>query len=207
MKKLEVIFWFFVFTGVFFKKMQWPFASMFIVVGMSSLAILYYPFSFALLQNIKARHLFKKQAYANTTALATALAILAGLALAMLCIGLMFKWQFWQFSHSILNLGLAVTSITTLLILLLLKDQPFELKRNFFRRAFILFAFALLFRLTPAATFANVIYNEQPCYRDALKAVMANPNDAENQKTLNAIRMGTYPEHCNDNNDIYTPSR
>ncbi len=201
MKKLEGVFWFFVFTGVLFKKMQWPFAGILVVVGMSSLAILYYPFAFALLQNIKGRDLFKRTAYTNTTIKSTVLAVFGGLSLAMLCLGLMFKWQFWNFSHTILNAGLIVTVLVALLIFILLKDQPFVLKRNYFRRASILFAFALLFRLTPATTFADIIYHEQPCYRDALKATMANPTDTEAKETLDNMRKGIYPANCNDNKD------
>ncbi|MFN0030939.1 MAG: hypothetical protein ACKVOR_02125 [Flavobacteriales bacterium] len=206
MKKLEVFYLLFVFTGVLFKKMEWPFANLMVVVGMSSLAILYYPFAFALLQNIKARHLFKKQAYVNITAASTVLAVLAGLALAILCVGLMFKWQFWSHSHSILNMGLVVTAIAALLIFILLRKQPFALKRNFFRRASILFAFGLLFRFTPATTFADIIYHEQPCYRDALKAVMANPNNPEVRKRWDNMKKGIYPADCNDNLDTYQSS-
>ncbi|MES2515442.1 MAG: hypothetical protein V4580_14910 [Bacteroidota bacterium] len=95
MKKTEIILAILAVIAVMLNYLLVPGGVMLTVLTLSSLSCLYFAFSFALLNDIRFRNIFKSDSYKNIGALKIVGAIGTGWALSMAMNGLLFKLLYW----------------------------------------------------------------------------------------------------------------
>jgi hypothetical protein len=189
-KNLERTFIVIALIGLLFRFLHLPGGSMFFILGATLLCLFYYPFGLAYLQGISIQSIFKKAAYQNTTVFISLLALFGGLSLTMLLIGIQFKLQFWPGAHVMLTAGIVTASIILFIAAIKLQGANHLKLKRLYTRGGILLAVAIALRLTPTPAIVDIIYSSTPCYRDALKEVMAHPENELAQAKLMQYRQG-----------------
>lgn len=109
MNKTEKILAVLVFVALVMKYLKVPFNGILLVIALNTLAILYYPFGFALFNNVRLRKVLKKTSYVKTNKKRLVGAFGIGVGMAVLLIGTLFKVQLWPNAHFMLLSGLVVT--------------------------------------------------------------------------------------------------
>ena len=155
-----------------------------IVLSLSILAIIYYPFGFALFNQIGFKQIFKKDSYKALSALRIIGAIGVGTALSIICVGLLFKLQHWPGSKINLLAGL----ITSLIILIIALIKYFKTKGDFYsriiKRLIIIGGFGLIMLLISDLTIIKIQFRNHPDYIKAYELYMTNPQDESLIKNL-----------------------
>lgn len=188
MKKFELITGLIVIVTIILKLLHVPGSSMFIVLSFAALSMFYYVFSFALLNNIRFRDIFKKAAYQHTNAKKNTGAVALGFSISSILIGGLFKLQFYPGAAVQLMAGLVMAGI----ILSIATVMYFINKSNYYIRVFkrigIYGAFGLVLFLTQNASLIDIYYGDQPELAELYKKVLANPRDSELREELNQMR-------------------
>ena len=140
-------------VGLLFKVLHWSGAEQLLAISLFSLAILYFPTAFYFFCDkvIKRQNLV--------------LSIVAGLFLALVPLGVLFKIMYWSGGQTYLSVG-AVTSLIILAVVYFLKSKTSEdLKiyyENMFLRTSVLTCLAIIFYLTSTATLLKIQYWDDP---------------------------------------------
>jgi hypothetical protein len=176
--------------------LAWPGGGPLLVLSLSFLAILYYPFGALLFNGIRLRNVLSKPSYAgiNRSRLLAGAGI--GLILAMLCLGMLFKWQIWPGAQAILNIGLLLSAVVLLLLLFKARSaqgfREFAVKAG--KRIVILGTLAFLLFFTPSMQLIAWHYSDQPELLEAWEAHLSDPDnqvlherliEVQNQTLLN----------------------
>jgi hypothetical protein len=123
MNKLEKTLVIVTLFALILKYLAVPGMSLFAVIGFLGLAVLYFYFGFALFNGIGFKGIFKKESYIEISKFKIFAAILVGVALSMICIGLLFKVQHWFGFAMYLYAGLTLSFV--MLIIAVLKYNSF----------------------------------------------------------------------------------
>ncbi len=154
-----------------------PYASFIITIFMLSLSLLYFFLGFALLNNIRFRHIFKKGSFKNISTLRLSGTTFTGVILSMTIIYILFKFQRWPYG----NQGLYMSLIFLLIILLTCIIKQFASSNKFYSlflmRLTIIGFSGLFFLLIPDETLLDIRYRNYPEYVKAEKKHMANPEN------------------------------
>jgi hypothetical protein len=125
-----------------------------------TLAIFYY-LSFALLNNIRLRDIFKKEAYMNTNVKRIIGAVGMGMGFSAILMGTLFKLQFWTGAEFQLETGLVFTGILTAIALYFyIRNQTAFLKR-IFKRVAIIGLIGMITWLIPEARLLELFHKTQ----------------------------------------------
>lgn len=151
----------------------WP------VITLSLLAMLYLFFSFAILNNIDLKRIFKKEPYVEVSKTKIAGAILIGLALSLTLIGILFRFKYWPNSSFILETGLGGLLLVTIIGFIKYPRTESDYFINIFRRIVIVGGLGLLFMVVPQNTWVAIKYRNHPQCSDALKKLLVNPYKTE----------------------------
>jgi len=111
MNKLEKTLVIVTLVALILKYLTVPGMSLFVVVGLLGLALLYFYFGFALFNGIGLKGIFKKESYIEISKYKIFAAIIVGASLSMICIGLLFKIQHWFGFSMYLYAGLALSFV------------------------------------------------------------------------------------------------
>ncbi len=128
MSKLEKILPFITLIGIVFKLFDVPMSGPLIVTSLSILSLLHYPLGFALLNNIRLRHIFNKSSYKGLSPLKLIVSFVAGIAFSSIGVGIMFKLMAWPGAGPMLMVGLSSLFIILAISLLMY----FKSKEAFF---------------------------------------------------------------------------
>ncbi len=152
MNKLEKIVGVIVLIALILKLTMIPGGGILIVLSLSILSIIYFPFGFALFNQIEIKRILKRDSYKGLSALRIVGAIGVGMALSLICIGILFKLQHWPGSTSNLLTGL----FTSLIVLIIALIRYFKTKSDFYiriiKRLLIIGGLALLIILVSNLT-------------------------------------------------------
>jgi hypothetical protein len=124
MNKLEKTLVIVTLVALILKYLAVPGMSLFVVIGLLGLAVLYFYFGFALFNSIGFKGIFKKDSYIEISKYKIFAAIIVGVALSMICIGLLFKVQHWFGFTMYLYAGLALSFV--MLIIAVFKYNSFN---------------------------------------------------------------------------------
>lgn len=183
MKKLEVILASISIIAFLLIFMTFPGATELFTIGLSVLSIIYFYLSFALLNNIRLRKIFKKKSYEEVSKTEIVLAILTGVALSVFSVGIMFKMIFLPGADEMLSIGLFFTSVVVIMALTMTKIKQLDFRKLYYRLV-PFFILGLILFYTTRDELIRSIYRDHPNYADARIKLLNNPDDPELQKEL-----------------------
>lgn len=94
--------------GLLMKLAPVPGAGVIMTLGIVPLSALYIAFGFAIFNDIRLRSVFSKRSYAQVRFSTVVFAMITGLTIALLLLGVLFKLQYWPGASPVLSAGLAV---------------------------------------------------------------------------------------------------
>ena len=183
-------------AGLIMRFFHIPGGAVLTIFPLAILGWIYLIFGFILFNNIKFRKIFKKESYNGISGLRLAYAILTGLALSVIVIGIVFKMMFWPGSY--INLLFGIVTVGTALTVAAIK---FIANKQIFYRN-------MLFRLTPYLVvglilfsikfedLVRLMYSDYPAYAEAFIERENDPMNEEkaNKAELERDRMYMSPE-------------
>jgi hypothetical protein len=184
MNKLEKILGLIVLVALIFKLTLITGGGILIVLSLSVLAIIYYPFGFALFNKIGFQQIFKRDSYKGLSALRIIGAIGVGTALSIICIGILFKLQHWPGSKINLLAGLITSLILLIIILIKYSKNKDDFYTMILKRLIIIGGFGLIMILTSDLTIIKIQFRNHPDYIKAFELYQINPNNESYQKNL-----------------------
>lgn len=167
----------------------YPYAALLITLLTLLLSMLYFVFSFGLLNQIRFRNLFKKESYKDISILRIIGTIGTGFVLSLILISILFKFQRWPYGSMILLIGLV--SVLPIIVVAVFK---FITNRTSFYRALlirlsIISLVGLLLFLTKPETILEMTFRDFPDYIEAEKNAMKDPENIELQRLSNEARL------------------
>ena len=184
MIKLEKILGIIVVIGLILKFTLIPGGGILLTLSLMTLACLYYPLGFALLNRIGFKQIFKKESYKGLSALRIIGAIGAGIAFSAICVGILFKLQHWTGA----NINLIAGLIPTLIVLVIALIKYLKAKGEFYigilKRIAIIGTLGLLFICISDLTIAKIQFRNHPDYIKAYEMYLDNPQDEDLRQKL-----------------------
>jgi hypothetical protein len=178
MKKLEIATIVTALVGAAFLFLNYPGGHFLLALGLTILGCHYFYLSFALLNDIKLRKLFKKSSYKIGTS-SIVLAIVTGMCLSILVMGLMFKLLGYPGADLLLMVGLPFTIVITAVAMFYRKKLEKAFYANTLKRGFIISSLALIALFTPYKVWVGIQYPNNPEYAKVLLELHENPDDVE----------------------------
>jgi hypothetical protein len=158
--------------------------SILLTFSLMTLACLYYPFGFALFNKIGLRKIFIKESYRGLSVLKVIGSIAAGTGLSVICIGILFKLQYWKGADTNLISGLG----TTLIILVVTLNKYLKTKGECYirilKRIVIIGIVGLILICLPDLTIVKFQFRNHPEYIKAYELYKDNPNNEELRRDL-----------------------
>jgi hypothetical protein len=163
MKKAEIILGIIAFIALILKFLSITGNGLLTVLSLMSLSLIYTLFSFALFNNIRFRHIFKKESYSGISPKKLIGTIGLGFAFSAITNGVLFKFQAWPGFEIQLQTGL----ILTLIILIIAnvaksKSQESNFYKGIFTRIIIIGGVGLLTLLTPNDELMQFLHRNNP---------------------------------------------
>lgn len=184
MLKLEKILGIIVVIGLVLKFTLIPGGGILLTLSLMTLACLYYPLGFALLNRIGFKQIFKKESYKGLSALRIIGAIGAGMAFSAICVGILFKLQLWAGANINLIAGLATLLIVLTIALIKYLKAKGEFYIGILKRISIIGTLGLLFICISDLTITKIQFRNHPDYIKAYERHIDNPQDEELKQKL-----------------------
>jgi hypothetical protein len=189
MKLTEKILAALVLASLFMKFSLVPSGSVFFVVFISALMCLYFYSCFLLLNNIRLRKIFKREAYAGISALRITGAVCTGFSLATLLTGIEFKIMNWPGGNMYIVLGAVPGLIIALTALMkYMRSRDVFYKNILIRLTIILVCGTVLFFI-PGMSLIRFQYRNHPSYVKAYIEYRQHPDDPELERKLDMEQM------------------
>ncbi|SDS82161.1 hypothetical protein [Winogradskyella sediminis] len=166
-----------------------PYASLLITMLTLALSMLYFVFSFGLLNRIRLRHLFNKESYKGISLIRIIGTIGTGFVLSLLSISILFKYQLWPYGSILLLIGLM--SILPIIVVTVFKfiSHKNRFHSTLLMRLSIISMVGLLFFITKSETLLEMRFRNFPDYIEAEKKAMKDPENLELQRISNEERL------------------
>jgi hypothetical protein len=150
------------------------------ILSIFTLACIYCYFSFALLNKIRLRDIFKKISYKNISVLQIIGAVSTGVGLCAALISILFKFLFWP--GAIINAFFSIFVLSIVLIISLFKSIKSNavLYKNVIVRSSIILVLLISVTLTSSENIVNFKYKDYPEYAKAFNNYL-NDRSYENQ--------------------------
>jgi hypothetical protein len=160
-----------------------------LIMAVSSLTLLMFLFSFALINGIRFREIFKKESYKFIGTRRIIAGFLLGHSFSIVLTGSLFKWMFWVGAEEMLVVGLCYfLSINVLIIVISLVLKSVFYKRVI-TRTLIIGVIGISSYFLSYNDLINQRYPKDPEYAKALIKARENPLDAEAQLELQQERI------------------
>ncbi len=184
MKKTEKILSITVLTFMIIRLLvSYPYSSILIVLPTMLLLFIYLVFSFALLNDISFRKVFKKESYKGISTWRIIGSIGTGWALFTTITGILFVYQRWPYGYVNLQNGLVFLGIILIVIILKRGLSFHQFYTNVMLRIGIVGLIGLMLLYTPAETLLEMkCHNCSESYLEAEKALLKDPDNRELQE-------------------------
>ena len=184
MIKLEKILGLVAVVSLILKLLLIPFSGTVLTISLLTLALIYYPLGFAFFNGIRLREILKKESYKGKSALRILGAIGVGMALSMLCVGILFKLQSWAYSNTNLSAGLFFTVIALIVVMIGLIKKKDDFHKTIFKRIIIFGGLGLFLLFIPELSIVKFQFRNHPDYIKAYEIYLQNPDNLESQEKL-----------------------
>lgn len=183
MKILEKILAFGIVTALILKFTLIPGGDTLTLWTILLLACLYYPLGFLFFNQIRLRHIFKKDVYKNLTALKIVFAAVAGLGLSIVCIGILFKLLQLTGADQMLLMGLVLSIIVFVVSMFLFLKNKDVISKSVLKRISIIGGVGFFLLLTPELSIIRFQFRNHPAYIEAYANYLNDPtNDVLRKK-------------------------
>lgn len=151
----------------------------FTLLTLALLSSLYFYFSFALLNGIRFRKMFKKESYQGVSTLQIIGAIGTGFALSMLLVGIMFKLLRWPGASINLITGLLLTIIVTIVCVIRYFMNTSVFCKRVLTRTAVAAVAGIILLMIPSQAIVHFKYRNYPAYLEAFDKYQEHPDDVE----------------------------
>lgn len=143
------------------------------LIALLILACIYYPLGFLFFNQIRLRHVFKKKAYEKVTAGKIVIAVLVGIALSIVCVGILFRILILPGGAEMLMLGVVSIFFLSIIVAFIKSiDRKFILIR-----AGILMILGVTLFYTSELSIIRLQYRNHPAYIEAYTKYKADPEN------------------------------
>lgn len=156
--------------------------SLFFMLLMSLLGVLFGYFGFAHLNGVRLADVFKRSSYLKLGKWNVVVAVFAGLGMGLVVNGVLFRVMFWENSDLLLRTGLVWLALM-LLAVMTWRAVSDILKIRILLRAAIFMGIGVVFLALPAHSWFAIRYRAYPAYVEAMK----NYRYAPSVETYNAL--------------------
>ncbi|MCB0430955.1 MAG: hypothetical protein H6585_07985 [Flavobacteriales bacterium] len=171
--------------GTIMRLLHVPGGGMASVLGLTTLAILYFPLGILLLRNETIREFFKSVRERKSGA---GVAFASSWVLATLTSGIMFKIMFWPGSGMMLSFGVAATGIGAGIGYFFLSNKYPEIVKRMLSRAIPLLVAGILLMTIPYEKLVYAFWPGENPYQQAYRDMLLHPDDLQRWQRLEAIR-------------------
>lgn len=190
MKKTELILGIGIITFMLLRLViEYPYSAILITLSSLFLSIIYFGFSFGLLNGIRFRNLLKKDSYAGISTLRIVGTVLTGMVLSLLVIYSLFKFQRWPYG----NEGLRISLFGLLIVIIIGVIKLITSKNIFYSKLLlrlgIIGAFSTLLYLTSYENLLELKYRNYPEYIKVEKELMKDPMNKKLQIKFRELRI------------------
>nr|WP_294936502.1 hypothetical protein [uncultured Flavobacterium sp.] len=177
MKYVEVCLFVLTIASLSFFLIDFPGGTLFTVLQLTTISLLYFVLGFAIFNSIRLRRIFKKESYQNVSGLRIVGAIGTGMTLSIVIIGILFTVMQWPGASFNLLIGLVFTAIISLVsIIKYLMSKSAYYKKILVRTlGFGAVAFALF--SIPKITWIEIKYKNHPAVIEAYQKAFADPDN------------------------------
>jgi len=190
MKKTELIIGYGIILFMILRLLfNYPYSALLISLFSLILSLMYFGLSFALLNGIRLRNLFKKESYKGISNIRIIGTIATGLVLSLIVIGMLFKYQRWPYGNS--NLMIALMGLVPILIITVVKffNSKSTFYKNMLSRLLIIGFSGVILLFTKSEQLLEMKYRNYPNYVEAEKKLMNDPMNKELQELVREERM------------------
>lgn len=166
----------------------YPILDKFILILTMLLSVVYFGLSFALLNNIRLRKIFKKESYNGISVLRVIGAIGTGIVLSMICIYCLFKFMRWPMANQGLIISLIILFFPILIVIIKLIITKNKFYLNFLIRLIIFALLAGILYLIPSEKILEWKNKGFPEYIQAEKQLMKDPTNKVLQQKVTKER-------------------
>lgn len=180
MKKTEIILSILIVVAIILNFSLIPGGVILTVLTLSSLSCLYFAFSFALLNNIRLRHIFKSESYKGINALRIIGTVVTGWSLSLALNGILFKLLFWPGASINLIGGLFCVCIVS--IICVIKCTSKDNRPYYFRilnRTIIVGLSCVSLLTVSSKDINNFKYRNYPAFIEAERQNRENPDNPD----------------------------
>ncbi|WP_296317299.1 GldL-related protein [Winogradskyella sp. UBA3174] len=165
---------------------NYPYSALLITLSAFILSLIYFFFSFKLLNSIT-KDLTEKKSSLRKTGI-----ILTGITLSLVVIGILFKYQRWPYGSW--NLMVGLLGLIPILIISIFKfsKTKAEFYKNLLFRILIIGVFGTLMLFTKNETLLELQCRDFPEYVEAEKKLMQDPRNKELERIANEERKKMY---------------
>ena len=193
MKLTEKILAALIFISILLKLFLIPGGGVLLVLSMQLLTIIYFALGFAFFNGIRLRNIFKKASYEGISTMRVVGAVVTGICLSNLLVGILFKLQLWPGA----NATLIVALIPTIIVLIIILIKLFKNKDSYYSgiqlRIAIIGTIALLLFLLPSISIIKIQFRDHPRYIKAFEEYNRYPTDESSRLLDIEYMMATLP--------------
>ena len=198
MKKFEIVVAIVIVISVVLRLLDIPGSFPVMLISLSILSMLYYPFGFLLLNDIPLKGIFKKESYNGKSTLRIVFSVLAGLALSVTVIGLLFKIEFYPGARFMLELGSLGLFVAVIISIIKYRKNRDLFYSSMVKRAVIIGGLALFLLVLPNSILVDLRYPNDPEYAKALTNSLDNPSNKELREIEHLERQKMYQKWDED---------
>lgn len=172
-----------------------PGGGVLLVLALQTLTIIYFALGFAFFNGIRLRNIFKKSSYTGISTMRVVGAIVTGICLSNLLVGILFKLQFWPGANPMLIVSLIPTLIVLILVIIKLIKNTDKYYPRIQLRIAIIGTIGLILFLSPTLSLVKIEYRNHPEYVKAFENYNNYPSiEAEKKLDLEYMRATLSPE-------------
>ncbi len=179
MRKTEIVLIVLGALGLTMRFLHLPGASLFILLPFLILGLTYMHLGFALFNDIRFVKVFRRDSYNNIKATRIIGAIMAGLALNVSILGIIFRFLSYPGASIILLIGLITTSIVTIVAIIRIRKNSDRYYLNILKRIAIFGTLCFILVVLPYETWMRINHPKNPEYVEAVIKLRENPEDQE----------------------------
>ena len=188
MKRAEIILGLLSLLAIFMSVFLIPGGSFLIILSLSAFSMMYFYLGFAFFNAIPLSKIFKKESYKDISSLRIVGAIVAGISLSTLLMGILFTAQKWPGAYVISVMGLFYLTIAGVAALIKGMTNKSAFYNRILRRVVVYGAFGFLLFYWSDNIFYDFKYRNYPDYIEAVKKWRAEPENYELREKLREER-------------------
>ncbi|NQY29984.1 MAG: hypothetical protein HRT69_11005 [Flavobacteriaceae bacterium] len=165
-----------------------PGSAVFTILSLATLSCFYFYFSFAILNSVRLRMIFKKGSFSKITTLRIIGAIGVGVNLSVVLLGILFKTLSWPGASVMLMSGLLGLSGSLVVMFVKYSQNKSSFYVNVFKRIVLVGGLGAFLFFLPKDALLEFKYRDSPDYITAVKAVNADPENEVLQRNVVELR-------------------